>query len=566
MPRLSIKTKLIAVIGLMVLGFAFFNAFYVPRRFGQLTRMQMERNARRALDHLDFVLASASEIQEIRPGQGSSQPFGAAVARVLGKGLADPEVTFCAIFDTDDRLLWATETTPTWVKSGVRAFGSNGQRYYPKESLYLAAAPFVFPRGGQPMGSLVLGFSTDPLQRAVRRDIWQGVWAGLGALVLGLGVVWYLARQLVSPLQQLTAGVQRVAQGDLDSVDVRIRTGDEMEALGRSFEVMTNRLRISRDEIERQNRLLEFRVQERTRQLMETIWELEEIRANLENLVRERTKGLEESQTALQAWADTLEEKVREKTRELTELNESLLDSFQKLQQADRMKDEFLANMSHELRTPLNAVIGFSGLLLQDAQERLPQDVKDDLDIILQNGRGLLTMIDSILDLSKIEAGKFEIDLQAVDPMPLLDEVGVLAAGLILDRPVRFTWTPPAEKLRVSGDPLRLKQVFTNLVGNAIKFTEFGEVNVGVEWEGQHLRVQIRDTGIGMSPEEMERLFKPFQQVDGSITRRFGGTGLGLALSQRLMGLMDGRILVESQKGHGTTFTVEMPLLARESA
>jgi signal transduction histidine kinase len=115
--------------------------------------------------------------------------------------------------------------------------------------------------------------------------------------------------------------------------------------------------------------------------------------------------------------------------------------------------------------------------------------------------------------------------------------------------------------VRVLGDPVRFKQVITNLVGNAIKFTESGEVAMVVERVASRLRIRITDQGIGMTPEEMERLFKPFQQVDGSITRRFGGTGLGLALSQRLMTMMNGQITVESEKGRGSTFTVEMPLL-----
>ena len=153
-----------------------------------------------------------------------------------------------------------------------------------------------------------------------------------------------------------------------------------------------------------------------------------------------------------------------------------------------------------------------------------------------------------------------------VDPLQLLEEVRVLATGLILGRPVQFSYTPPPWRARVLGDSIRLKQVVTNLVGNAIKFTERGEVKVSVQGDGKLLRIAIQDTGIGMNPEEITRLFRPFQQVDGSITRRFGGTGLGLALSQRLMVLMGGIITVESEKGTGSTFTIEMPLHAWEQA
>jgi signal transduction histidine kinase len=294
---------------------------------------------------------------------------------------------------------------------------------------------------------------------------------------------------------------------------------------------------------------------------METIWELEEIRANLEQLVQDRTRGLEQSRVELKAWASTLEEKVHEKTRELRDLNENLLTSYQKLKEVDRLKGEFLANMSHELRTPLNSIIGFSGMLMQDPAGRLSREASEDLQIIYQNGRSLLGLIDSILDLSKIEAGKMELDLEEVDPVRLLDDVKAMSVGLIQGRPVSLFYQRPETEVRVMGDRNRLRQVFTNLVGNALKFTEAGSVTIFTEAQEGRFRVGIKDTGIGMSQEEMGRLFQPFQQVDGSITRRFGGTGLGLAISQRFMGLMHGRITAESRKGEGSTFTVEMPLV-----
>jgi signal transduction histidine kinase/HAMP domain-containing protein len=550
MPRISIKTKLIAVISILVLGFVLFNTVYYPRRTERQIRVQAELNGRQLM-----AIASYAATPEL---ERSSRE---GIVRITDSVQQDPKIAFCALFDAEGRQLHATAATPAWVKDRVQDLDAVKTEPFSKEQILLVSGPVHSRENGQKhLGTLVIGIRTDDIQALVRQNIRLGLWASLVALVLGCAVAVFLANQFILPLLQLTEAVHQVAQGDLEAVELQIRSGDELEGLGRSFEVMTNKLRVSRDEIERQNRLLEFRVQERTRQLMETIWELEEIRSNLENLVHERTKGLEESKAALKAWADTLEEKVKEKTQELTELNASLLESFQKLQQVDRMKDEFLANMSHELRTPLNAVIGFSGLLLQDSAGRLPDDVKDDLEIILQNGRSLLTMIDSILDLSKIEAGKIEIDMQGIDPLQIIDDVKSLATGLILDRPIRFTFEMPSWRVKVSGDPLRLKQVFTNLIGNAIKFTEQGEVEVQCERKDGLFRVLIRDSGIGMSSEELSRLFKPFQQVDGSITRRFGGTGLGLALSQRLMHLMGGRILATSEKGRGSTFILEMPL------
>lgn len=555
MPRLPIKTKFMAVIGLLVGTFVLFNAVLYPRRVEAQIRHQSQMSARQVVETASYALA---------PALGTRNQED--IAKVLEGVKNIPAFSFSAVFDEQGRQVDSTPSTPAWVRDYRKNDGLS--RAFTREDGKLVAIAPIFLREPHQdkVGTLVLGFTTEDIQRAVKDNILLGLWAGAGILAVGAGLAAYLERRYIRPLQQLTAAAQQVAQGNLDGVAVAVASRDELEDLGRGFDLMTHRLRVSRDEIERQNRLLEFRVQERTRQLMETIWELEEIRANLEQLVLEHTRNLEQSRAELKAWADTLEEKVREKTQELMELNESLLESFQKLQQVDRLKDDFLANMSHELRTPLNAVIGFSGLLLQEGPERLPEDVREDLGIIHQNGRTLLSMIDSILDLSKMEAGKFEIDLAEVDPVAVVEEVRALAAGLILDRPVAFIFEPPPFRVRVLGDAVRLKQVVTNLVGNAIKFTEQGEVRVSMVHDRRVLRIAIHDTGIGMSREEMSRLFRPFQQVDSSITRRFGGTGLGLALSQRLMSLMGGHIVAESEKGKGSTFTLEMPLRSLEEA
>jgi signal transduction histidine kinase len=550
MFRVSIKTKLSAVIAILVLGFALFNVAYYPRQVERRFRAQAELSARQVAEAASFALAPALEAGDQ-----------AEISRIL-KGVKHiPAFRFSVVAGPGGRVVDATLSAPPWAKAYARERGVTQSFIHSQGGTLVAIAPISFLDDSDQRGTLILGFSTEEIRKLASDNFDRGLWVGIVALALGMVASIYLANLYIRPVVALTTAAQRVAQGNFEALSVRVRSHDELEDLGRSFEVMTSKLRISRDEIERQNRLLESRVQERTRQLMETIWELEEIRANLEQLVQDRTRGLEQSRGELAAWAGTLEEKVRDKTQELTEVNQSLSVSLQRLQELDRIKDEFLANMSHELRTPLNAVIGFSGLLLLEGPARLPEDVRDDLQIIHQNGRNLLGMIDSILDLSKIEAGKFELELSGLDPVPVLDEVAALAAGLIQGRPIVFAYTPPPWAVRVLGDPVRFKQVITNLVGNAIKFTESGEVAMVVERVASRLRIRITDQGIGMTPEEMERLFKPFQQVDGSITRRFGGTGLGLALSQRLMTMMNGQITVESEKGRGSTFTVEMPLL-----
>ncbi len=549
MFRLSIRTKLILVFSFLVLSFLAFNVVYFPRRVEEQFRRQAELSARQVAETASNALSPAL-------ARGSPEE----IASVLGGVKNLPAFSFSVVFNEEGRQLDSTPSTPNWARDLVKEQAVSFARTRP-DGVLVAVAP-IFGRESlaDKAGTLVIGFSTDETQREIQKNINISIGVSAMALAVTFLVVFYLSNRYIAPILQLTRAAQDVAQGRLEGVGPDVHTGDELEDLSHGFRVMTDKLRVSRDEIERQNRLLEYRVQERTRQLMETIWELEEIRANLEQLVQERTKGLEQSRAELKAWAETLEEKVREKTHELRELNENLLNSYQKLQEADRMKDEFLANMSHELRTPLNAIIGFSGMLLQE-DSPIPQDARDDIQIIFQNGKSLLSLIDSILDLSKIEAGRMELELQEVDPIGILEEVRAMGAGLLAQRPIELRYDPPAFRAMVMGDPNRLRQVFVNLLGNAIKFTETGCVSIGVARRGGSVEISISDTGIGMSEEEMSRLFRPFQQVDGSITRRFGGTGLGLALSQSFMGLMNGRIKVRSEKGRGSTFTVEMPLI-----
>jgi signal transduction histidine kinase/HAMP domain-containing protein len=550
MYRLSIKTKLSAVISTLVLSFIAFNLLYYPRWVGRQIRSQAKLSAQQVAQTASYALgpsASARNVQDMD--------------KVL-KGVQNiPDFRFSAVYGTRGEVLDSTPTTPAWALGQIRRDGISHTYTRQDANMLVAEAP-IFDEEAQTnqVGTLVLGFTAEGTQRAIHDNIKDSLAMGLVALILGIGGAVILSNRYLRPVIQLTEAAQKVAQGNLETVSVKVNTRDEIQDLSQSFEVMTDKLRMSRDEIERQNRLLEYRVQERTSQLMETIWELEEIRANLEQLVQDRTRGLEQSRLELKAWAATLEEKVHEKTREFRELNDNLLTSYQKLKEIDRLKDEFLANMSHELRTPLNSIIGFSGMLMQDTGGRMGLDAREDLQIIYQNGRSLLGLIDSILDLSKIEAGKMELELEEVDPMQLLDEVMAMSAGLVKGRPIDLLYHRPEGKLRVLGDQGRLRQVFTNLAGNAIKFTESGTVTVSASQESGRFKLSIEDTGIGMSENELERLFKPFQQVDGSITRRFGGTGLGLAISQRFMWLMNGRISASSRKGVGSTFVVEMPV------
>ncbi len=254
-----------------------------------------------------------------------------------------------------------------------------------------------------------------------------------------------------------------------------------------------------------------------------------------------------------------LEELVESRTLELRA-------SQQEAERLARVKSEFLANMSHEIRTPLNAVLGFAQIGQRDSENR--QD-RDSFGRILDSGQLLLRVVNDILDYSKIEAGKLEIEKGRLRPGSVLDRCAALVRDTAMNKGLAFEIEESAElPASCDGDELRVTQVLMNLLTNAIKFTQQGSVTLSASRQNSDaaevLTFRVADSGIGMNPEELAHLFLPFEQADSSTTRRFGGTGLGLAISKRLLDLMGGQISVSSQPGQGSVFEVNLPLLHAE--
>ena len=280
----------------------------------------------------------------------------------------------------------------------------------------------------------------------------------------------------------------------------------------------------------------------------------------LQNELLEKNRQLAEKEQVLQAKNQQLEQQ----NRTLQTLSEALQQAKEAAEAANQAKSRFIANMSHELRTPMNAILGYSEMLKEEAEEIEEHGFVKDLSKIHISGKHLLSLINDILDFSKIEAGKMDLFLEAFPISQLLDEVEVTVQPLVDKNQNRFEIVCAVEHEEIFNDLTKLRQIIINLISNAAKFTQRGQIALEVtqsdDSEGAvWIDFAVRDSGIGMTPEQVGKLFQAFTQADASTTRKYGGTGLGLTISKRFAEMMGGEISVQSEADKGSTFTLRVP-------
>jgi signal transduction histidine kinase/PAS domain-containing protein len=284
-------------------------------------------------------------------------------------------------------------------------------------------------------------------------------------------------------------------------------------------------------------------------------------------ILHDRREALEKANLyeQLKQASDELERKIQAATADIAQQNELLRRQAIELEQASALKSQFLANMSHEFRTPLNAMLGYTSMLLQGVAGNLEAPAKRQLNRIESNGRHLLTIINEILDISRIEAGRMPLQLSTFNIAELVAEVRAELEPIILRSKVGVAIMLDKQLKPLRTDRQKLKQILLNLLSNALKFTHQGSITIGARRvPGERaVAISVKDTGIGIAAADQERIFEDFRQLDNSPTRAYGGTGLGLSICRRLAQMLNGRLTVDSQLRKGSTFTLTLPTQGR---
>ncbi|MFI5378205.1 MAG: ATP-binding protein [Tepidisphaerales bacterium] len=465
--------------------------------------MDVAHERREIVENLNVTASMVAESSTASLQFGDAKEAAGILASLKRQG----QLVGALLLDLDGKVLAEYRTTgtvpldrPPLTDDGGHAYGSGGVSVW---------RPVVL--NGRRVGTVYLHGDLTETYHRIRNYILIGLAVGILSIVVAGVLAIPLTRALTLPVSELARTARQISRSGDYSLRASYRSNDEVGVLADALNAMIEQ------------------IQTRDRQLHEH--------------------------------KEHLEEEVAARTEELRRSNADLAAARDRAEAASRAKSAFLANMSHEIRTPMTAMIGFADLL--SYPEQSPKERQDYIQTIRRNGQHLMSLINDILDLSKIEAGQMTVERLAVSPFQVTGEAASFIRARAMEKNLQFRleYSGPIPRT-ITTDPTRLRQVLMNLLSNAIKFTETGSVRLVVSMAdpptatNPRIRFDAIDTGIGIAPAHLERIFAPFTQADESTTRRFGGTGLGLAISKRLVELMGGTIAVVSKPGQGSTFTV----------
>jgi|GEM_PF-2669588 len=369
---------------------------------------------------------------------------------------------------------------------------------------------------GTVIGSIEVGFSRAYIDEKIQRTT-RALTFGLAGFLILVGIVLFtiINRSVIRPLGGFTKTVREMDTENL-SLRVNIHSEDELGVLAGSFNQMA------------------------------------------ESLEKSHT-ALKKSRSELQKWSENLEKKVHERTADLEQRSHELADANVRLEEMSRHKSQFLANMSHELRTPLNSIIGYTKFMLDGLEGEINEEQRKDLHTVYTNSKHLLELINGLLDLSRIEAGKTVLTYETFAISDLLAEVITTMEQPAREKGLALTYSVAPGIEFLYADKAKTKQVLINILGNAVKFTSEGIVRLNVAETDSDFIFSVTDTGIGIKEEDLEVIFDSFKQVGPAQIAGYEGTGLGLAISRKFVEMQGGRIWAESKLNEGTTFTFTLP-------